>query len=126
MTEKELQAIRNKPQTITNILDEVFEFKWDGMDYSIDKGETQTRPFFLAEKAAFHMSRKYCVDKWLNFHNEGWKIVDEIMKKEFIEYNKLTKAKAIELAKQRNISLTDENGNDKTKAVLIKDLKASH
>ena len=126
MTEKELQAMRNKPQTITNILWKLFEFKWDGMDYSIDKGETQTHAFYLAEHAAFHMARKYCLENKKDFQKEWGKIADEIMAKKFIEYNKLTKDQAMELATERKIKLEDNKGNEKTKTVLIKELKATH
>jgi hypothetical protein len=109
MTEKELQAQRNKPQQITNILDVDFDFKWDGLDYSIDKGDTQTHPFYLAEHAAFHMARKYCTQKKLDFHKEVGKVVDKIMGKEFIEYNKLTKKQATEIAEKRKIKLENDN-----------------
>jgi hypothetical protein len=54
------------------------------------------------------MARKYCMENSLDFHKEGGKIVDKIMGKEFIEYNKLTKPQAIELAKERKISITNK------------------
>lgn len=123
---KELQQLRNKSQVITNILDKTFEFKWDGLDYSIKKGETETYPFYLAEHGAFHMSRKHCLDNNLNFLKEGWKIVDEIMGKTFVEYNKLSKPQAINLANDRGIDTEDKNGEPKTKTVLIAELKAKH
>jgi len=126
MTEKELFAIRNKPQNITNILDSLFEFKWDWLDYSIGKGETQSHAFYLAEHGAFHMARKYCLVNKKDFHKEGWKIVDEIMSKVYVDYNKLTKPQAQELAKKRKISILDDNDNEKTKTVLVAELKASH
>jgi len=126
MTEKELNAVRNKSQKITNILTKDFDFKWDWIDYSIEKWETQTHPFYLAEHAAFHMARKHCTDKVLNFHKEWWKVVDEIFGKTFIEYNKLTMKEATELAKEKKVSLEDENGKKLDKKDLIAELKANH
>lgn len=126
MEVKELQQIRNKPQAITNILDKTFEFKWDLIDYSIKKGETQTHPFYLAEHAAFHMSRVHCMNNKLNFHKEGGKVVDEIMGKTFVEYNKLTKTQAENLARDRGLDLEDKNWEPKTKTVLVAELKAKH
>ena len=126
MTEKELNAQRNKSQTITNILPALFEFKWDWIDYSIEKWETVTHPFFLAEHAAFHMARKHCLLKKLNFTKIGGEIVDKILWKEFIEYNKLTKEQAIELSKERKLKIEDDKWEVKTKTVLIAELKATH
>ncbi len=126
MTEQELRAQRTKSTSITNILDKDFDFKWDSVDYCIEKSETQSHPFYLAEHAAFHMARTYCTEKGIEFHKKGWEIVDKIMGKEFIEYNKLTKKQAIELAKKRKISLEDNKGKEKSKEVLIADLKATH
>ena len=126
MNVKELKRQRNKPQSITNILDKKFEFKWDGLDYEIAKGETQSHPFFLAEHAAFHMSRAHCLNKSINFHKEWGKVVDEIMGKKFIDYNKLTKAQALNLSKDRKLQIEDENWELKTKTELIDQLKASH
>jgi len=126
MTEKELQASRNKSQSVTNILWKTFEFKWDGIDYSISKWETQSHPFYLAEHCAFHMARKHCIDENIIFSKEAGKIVDQIMGKEFIEYGKLTKPQALKLAKERKIKVEDDNWETKTKQVLINDLKASH
>ena len=126
MTEKELQAERNKSQSLTNILNEVFEFKWDGLDYSVEKWETKSFPFYLAEHAAFHMARKICTKKGTDFHKEWGKIVDKILGKEFIEYNKLTLPQATELAKDRKISLENTKGIKKTKTVLVAELKATH
>jgi len=70
MTEKELKIQRTKSTKITNILDRDFDFKWDGQDFSIEKGESVTHPFYLAEHAAFHMARAYCLKKKLNFTQE--------------------------------------------------------
>ena len=126
MTEKELLQARNKPQSITNILDDDFDITWDWMDYTVKKGETINHPYYLAEHIAFHMARKYCYANKIDFTKEWGKIVDKIMSKKFIDYNKLTKAKAVALAKERNISVVQENWRDKTLAQLRDDLKDSH
>lgn len=126
MTEQELKIQRTKSTSITNILDWDFDFKWDGKDFSIDKWETQSHPFYLAEHAAFHMARKHCTEKGIDFHKEGGKVVDQIMGKEFIEYNKLTKKEAAELAKSRKIALEDDKWIFKSLKNIIADLKATH
>lgn len=125
-TEKELNKQRNKSTSITNILNEDFTIAWDGIDNSIEKWETQSHPFYLAEHMAFHMSRKYCIEQNINFIKDGGKVVDKIMGKEFIEYNKLSKPQAIKLAKERKIKITDDKGEGKNLKVLIADLKANH
>ena len=48
------------------------------------------------------------------------------MSKKFIDYNKLTKAQAVSLAKERKIPVMNESDIEKTKTVLIAELKASH
>jgi len=126
MTEKELRASRNKSQSITNILSKGFEFKWDWIDYNIKKWETQNHPFFLAEHAAFHMARKHCLEENINFTKEWGKIVDEILGKTFIEYNKLTKVQALNLAKDRKIKTENDNWEEKTKKEIVEELKATH
>ena len=85
MTEKELVASRNKVENVTNILEKDFDFKWDWIDYTIEKWETKPFAFYLAEHCAFHMSRKYCLNKNIDFTQEWGKVVDKIMWKEFIE-----------------------------------------
>ena len=71
------------------------------------------------------MARTICIERKKDFHKEGGKIVDEIMGKEFIDYDKLTIAKAQELAEVREISL-DIDGKAKNKATLIQNLKDTH
>ena len=125
MDEKELVQLRNRSQSVTNILKDDFDFKWDGIDYTITKGETQHMPFYLAEHCALHMARTVCNERKLSYTKEAGKIVDEIMAKEFIDYDKLTIAKAKALCEKRDISLEIE-GKDKNKARLIQDLKDTH
>ena len=72
------------------------------------------------------MGRKYAQIKGLDFVKEAGKIVDQIMWKEFIEYNTLTLKQAQELAKKRKISIEDELWNPKKKDKLIEELKLSH
>lgn len=126
MNEKELKQERSRPQSVTNILDVDFDFKWDGIDYCIKKWETQDHPLYLAENCAKHMARKYCNENGIDYVSKAGEIVDKIMGKEFIEYNKLTKSQAVELAEERGISITDKKWKDKTKSVLIEELKDSH
>ena len=126
LSEKELKAMREKPQKVINILDTDFDFKWDGIDYTLEKWETTTYPYYLAEHCALHMGRKYAQIKGLDFVKEAGKIVDQIMWKEFIEYNTLTLKQAQELAKKRKISIEDELWNPKKKDKLIEELKLSH
>ena len=122
---KELKALREKPQAITNILDEDFYYKWDWIEYSIKKWETKQEPYYLAENCALHMTRKYCTNEKLNYHKEWGKIVDEIMWKEYIEYDKLTVPQASILCTQRWIDLKIDWKN-KNRATLISDLKKTH
>jgi len=126
MTEKELNAARNKAQKITNILSKEFDFKWDWLDYSIEKWATETFPFYLAEHGAFHMARKHCYEKWIDFNKDWGKVVDEIMGKTFIEYNKLTKKEATELAGKRKVSIENDKWDIRTLKELIAELKATH
>jgi len=125
MDERELKLMREKPQVISNILNEDFDFKWDWKDYTIKKWETQTHAYYLAEHCSLHMARKYCTLKKLNYNKEVGKIVDKIMGKEFIEYNQLTMDEAKELCKKREISLSID-WKKKNKAQLIQDLKNTH
>ncbi len=125
MEERELEQLRNRSQTVTNILKKDFDFKWGGVDYTVKKWETETYPFYLAEHCALHMSRKYFEDNIKDFHKKGGQIVDKIMGKEFIEYNNLTIKEAEELCEKRKISL-DIEWKAKNKAKLIQDLKDSH
>lgn len=122
---KELQEVRHRPQTVTNILWKDFKYKWDWRESVIEKDKTETHPFYLAEHIAMHMARKYATDKKKNFVKEWWAIMDKIMKKETIEYNKFTRDEAADLCEERKISLTIWDKN-KTKAQLIEDLKSSH
>lgn len=126
MDEKTLKITREKPQKITNILEKDFDFKWDWIDFTIKKWETQTHPFYLSEHCALHMARKYCTEKNKNYIKEVWKIVDKIMWKEFIEYWNLIEKEAKELAEKRKISLVYEDWKKKNKATIIQDLKNSH
>jgi len=126
MEEKELKQLRERSQNITNILEDDFDFKWDGIDYTIEKWNTQSYPYYLAEHAALHMARKYATIKWLNYTKEAGKIVDEIMNKKFIDYDLLTIKQAKELATERKISLETKEGKPKNKATIIADLKKTH
>ena len=125
---KELHATRHKAQKITNILDKDFDFTWDWIDYEIEKWETQTHPYYLAEHCAKHMARVYCGQKnnKCNYVNDAGKLVDKIMWKEYIEYSTLSKKQATILAKERKIALDDDKWNDKGLKTLIKDLKETH
>lgn len=125
MEVKELEQLRTRSQKITNILKEDFDFKWDGRDYTIKKGETQTHPFYLAEHAALHMARTSMKDNIKEFHKKGGEVVDKIMGKKFIDYNALKKSEAIALCEDRNIS-TEVDGKSKNKDELIQNLKDSH
>ena len=122
---KELEKLRNRSQSVTNILKDDFDFKWDGIDYTLAKGKTEYYPFYLAEHCALHMARVVCTERKLNYTKEVGKIVDEIMAKEFIDYDKLTIKKARELAQDRKIDI-EVYGKEKTKARLIQDLKDTH
>jgi len=126
MEERELKMLREKPQTITNKTWEDFYYKWDGKEYLLKKGATDTLAFYLAEHAALKMARELCTKKWANFHKEGGMIVDEIMGKEFIDYDKLSISQAKELCKERDISLKNEEDKPKNRLALIQDLKNSH
>lgn len=126
MDEKTLKQMREKPQKITNLTDRDFDFKWDGVDYTIKKWETQTHPFYLAETAALHMARYIATKKDINFNQNAGKLVDEIMGKEFIDYDKLTLEEAKELAKKRKISLEYDEGKKKNKSQIIQELKNTH
>lgn len=123
---KELEQLRNRPQKITNILKEDFEYKWNGVEYTIAKWETVEHPFYLAERAAFHMARKHCTDNGKKFNREVGKIMDEIMNKKFIEYDLLKMKEVKDLCDERKIKLEDEDWKPKKKAQLIQDLKNTH
>lgn len=122
---KELKKQREKAQKVTNIINQDFDFMWDGIDYTIKKWDTETYPYYLAEHCAIHMARIYCRENNLKYENKVWEIVDKIMGKEFIDYDKLTLAKAKELAKKRWIALEDK-WVDKNKTTLIQELKITH
>lgn len=126
MEERQLVALRNRPQNVTNITGDVFEFKWDGLDYSLEKDETGSYPYYLAEHAAYHIARKVCFQRGVDFNKEGGKVIDEALNKEFIEYSQLTLKKAQEIAKKRKISIEDADGKPKTSKVLIKELQETH
>ena len=126
MEEKELVQLQNKSQSVTNILNEDFDFKWDWIDYTLEKWETKHYPKYLSDHCAFHMARKYALDNKKNFEKEAWIIVDKALWKETIEYNKLTISQAKELCKERKISLETVDWWTKNKAQLIQDLKISH
>jgi len=126
MTEKELVQLQNQSQTVTNILNEDFEFKWDWFEHVLKKWETKHYPKYLADHCAYHMAKKSCKDNMGSFIKEAWKIVDKALWKETIEYGKLTKPQASRLCKERGISLETVDWWEKNKAQLIEDLKLSH
>lgn len=126
MTEKELRAERNKVQSVTNILDKDFDFKWDWLDYTIKKGATENYPLYLAENCALHMARFHATKEGLDYNKMAGEIVDKIFSKKTIEYNKLTITEATALAKERKIPLEDSDGKAKNKKEIISALKDSH
>lgn len=126
MTDKELVQIQNQSQQIINIIEEDFDFKWDWIDYILEKWETKSFPKYLATHCAFHMWKKYALKYNKDWIKDAWKIVDKALGKETIDYNKLTIAQAKNLCKERKISLETIDWGVKNKSQLVEDLKTSH